>query len=416
LRVMAGVDAGAPEPERELFGRLGPRARLLRGVVGAGAVCAAFLALGAFGIAGVGRAGAEWSGDLAFLRCAGQLWAAGADAYDPLAAQSGCNPPLPPERYDFAYPPNAAPLALLSASMALPLAKTVFLLLNLVALAAFVVSVSRVAGIHSASWAWWVVTIVGVASPFTAHVVWMGQTTLIAAAALSLAWYQLRRGRQLAAGLLLGAALFKPQLCAPALLWIVLDGRWRVLLVAAATAAAGASWPAISRGVFPVLHEWLSGVAHYRASVFNQVDFQHVFGLQSTLAALGLSVPNLLALAAVGVVLLHRSRARLRPIEALAALVALALLAGFSHDYDLVAVLPLAAALLPLAAAGRWESAAGLAMLAAIWLPQRVLRPLGHPLLLHYREVVVAAALTWLVVAALRPAPDDAPQPTPRVS
>src|SRR5262245_45223931 len=97
----------------------------------AGILLAAVGSLVAFGVLGVGRRGATREGDARLLHCAGQLWAAGADAYDPAEAQDRCAPEMSRERYDFAYPPQIAPLALILALFPLDQARVLFVVLTL---------------------------------------------------------------------------------------------------------------------------------------------------------------------------------------------------------------------------------------------------------------------------------------------
>jgi hypothetical protein len=142
--------------------------------------------------------------------------------------------------------------------------------------------------------------------------------------------------------------------------------------------------------------EWLSALSAYRSGPYNVASFRHVFSLESLLAAAGIPPVGLVPVAAVTFLLLWRRRNKLTDLSILGALAAIGVLFVYAHDYDLVCLTPLFAAL--------WLATAGqanlrlvlLASLALLFLPNRALRGLDLPDWLRWREALVLAQLAWL--------------------
>src|SRR5262245_12424795 len=194
----------------------------------------------ALGVLGAGHGGRSYTNlDMRFLYLAGLQWHEGFSAYAPIRPR-----PVDPwlaealGRSDFAYPPQIAPLCLLLARFSPVGARDLMTGLNVVAalmLAAFRARLARDRkpgdpGAPGDGSAWLVPTIV-LGNFSTAFVVWAGQTTLIVTLALMLGWHYARRDRWLVGGLLLAISTIKPQLTLLAIIWLLLERRWRVLAV-----------------------------------------------------------------------------------------------------------------------------------------------------------------------------------------
>jgi hypothetical protein len=372
-------------------------------------VLVAVAALVLFGIVGIGRGGSqEETSDVIYLYGAGRCWWDGQNPYDfdnyqPYTDRSGAR---------FAYPPSVAPLCLTLATLPLPSARILMAAVNVSCLLALtvtlVLSVRRLlAELPPPDKAIIIALVAAVAigNPFTAHVVWMGQMSLLAAAAAVGSWVAYTNRRMLIAGFLVGVAAVKPQIAVLIYVWYLLDRQWRVLGVAAATIAALAILPLWWHGP-ELLVDWLSAVAAYQDVVHNRIDFQHVFGVRSLLSSVGLSCPSLLPMALGGAIFLYAGRARLLTEDILPLLMCLSCLFAYAHDYDLVALLTLAGPLL--LHLRRRPFALVLLLLAALVLffPQRFVRDVSWPWVIRYREFATLLLMFWLVVLSIkRPVP-----------
>jgi Glycosyltransferase family 87 len=329
------------------------------------------------------------------LRGAGLAWWQGVDAYQPgvLARFVSENRKVGP----FAYPPQIAPLCLLLACFSMPFARAVIVALNLASLAV-------IDGLQQQSWRGsargernWFITALILGAPFTSHVVYMGQTSLIALAACLAAWECAGRGRNVVAGLLAAVASIKPQMSMLILLWFLLERRFGLLAVSGLAVAAAAIGPALATGPLALIPTWIDAVGQYRGHMTNTVDFPQMFGLSSLLDAVNVPAAASPILAFPGFLWLWLHRRMLDRSEIVALLLAVSLLLIYAHAYDLVGLLPFVITFARLARTRREVALAGLALLAALCLPQRLLRPFGNPLLNQFRvPVVLAALLLWV--------------------
>jgi hypothetical protein len=404
-----------------------PMRQLLNGSL----ILIGLLSLIAFGIIGVGRSGVSGF-DGAYIYAAGRAWLSGSNPYDhaSLIRSVAGLPGLPPFngyflRDFFAYPPQVAVFAIPLGMLSYPMAKVVWLLLNLAAVVGAVVlamvtlrqtmrpkhSDTReglrlwrvgwkgVPNLNSTAECLTAALILG--NPFTTHVVWMGQSSLIALTLTYAAWVLSGRRQWLAAGLCLGVASFKPQICLLVGIWFCLQRAWKVLAAAGAIAVVASLYPIAVQGLVGVLWAWFDGLQHYKNSSFNAVDIgnNHVVGLQSLLQTLGLPAPNLGVLGIAIVVGLWIYRQRLNRNDVLGILMATTLTFVYAHDYDYVCLLP---AFVSLIGYGQHQPKLNFmtiifAML--LFFPQRWVRTAEIAALNQWRTVVIVGlliALIWL--------------------
>jgi hypothetical protein len=255
--------------------------------------------------------------------------------------------------------------------------------------------------------------VVVAACPFTQHVFYMGQTSLVAAAFLLAGWYAaVRAKRPLLAGLLLGVATIKPQIAALPLLWLLLERRWATLATTAASVTLLATRPLLLGGPVRLTHDWLSAMYSYAYGPVQMAGAAHVFSIQSLLASAGIRSPSLAIVAVIAIVVMSR-RLRGESTNAVPGLVlAISFLFVYAHDYDLAALLPL---LVSLWACFEEREAHAIVLslaVAVLWLPQRLLRPFGHGPILHWREIVVFLLAAWLLRELLvSPKPSNITRP-----
>jgi hypothetical protein len=98
--------------------------------------------------------------------------------------------------------------------------------------------------------------ILAFAFPAFWHLIAWGQTSALALACFTLAYFALRREQEFLAGLALGCLIFKPQLAIAAAIVFVVTLRWKIILGAILSAAAQliAAW--LYYGVGP-LRDWI---------------------------------------------------------------------------------------------------------------------------------------------------------------
>jgi hypothetical protein len=170
--------------------------KALRSVAGPAIALASLVSMVAFGIVGVGRVGVS-NGDGAVLFAAGRAWLAGLNPYvheNLVRSVAGLNISL--QDVFFFYPPQAAALCLPLAIFDYPAAKLIWLLINLVSIALISFMLIQINSRHAFGGRnkldGWVISAITMGNPFTAHVLWLGQTSLFAFAATLGAWFYSR--------------------------------------------------------------------------------------------------------------------------------------------------------------------------------------------------------------------------------
>jgi Glycosyltransferase family 87 len=177
-----------------------------------------------FGIVGIGRAGGASYGfgfDFAVLYAAGRTWLEGANPYNHnelSRSVAGIEGIGSLKGFGFFYPPQSAAFFITTALFSFPVAKVVWLGFNLLSIAAIVAmtvsSINQYQQKKRDNIGRWLMAAVAIGNPFTTHIVWMGQTSLVAFAATMAAWFFSNKNKSILAGICLGLASFKPQMCA----------------------------------------------------------------------------------------------------------------------------------------------------------------------------------------------------------
>ena len=155
-----------------------------------GLVALSTLSLILFGIIGIGRGDSKLNLDGAVLYAAGRAWLRGLSPYNhDFLAQSvaGIKEIGTLESAAFFYPPQSAALFMFAGLFDYSVAKFIWLGLNLLSIAAIIFMTVRTLNQHQNNsenqLGGWIVAAMIIGNPFTAHVVWMGQTSLMAFAA-----------------------------------------------------------------------------------------------------------------------------------------------------------------------------------------------------------------------------------------
>jgi Glycosyltransferase family 87 len=365
----------------------------------------------ALGVFGVGHGGlADTNLDMRILYLAGEIWHRGWSAYTH-APPGPADPWLSDaiSGYDFAYPPQIAPLCLLLAAWSPVGARILMTGLNIVAaalLAALCVYLAREpqpdGGPPPADSSSLFIPAIVIGNFATAFVIWAGQTTLIATLALMVGWLCARRGRWLIGGALLAVASIKPQLSFLVMIWIVLERRWRVLAAAAVGVVVLAALPIAISGPLGVITEWSAAAVRYAGGPYNTLGSRMIFGLGNVLAIAGVGSSFLIAVAILVVGALWYFRASIADEDLLALLVGISLLFGFSHSYDIAALMPLVPAFWRHVHDRAPVSLLALSLMLVVTFPNSLLESYLPPLLLHLRVVALSVAVCWLIAMSIK--------------
>lgn len=360
----------------------------------------------AFGIVGIGRSGMV-NMDGQVLYAAGRAWLQHANPYDHAALSQAVagTPGMDLSEVQFLYPPQSSAICIALGALSYVGARESWLIVNLAAVATLVILVCFL--VRTETPGRWLegtclLGAVILGNPFTAHVLWLGQTTLVVFAAIFAAWYFADRGKWLVAGVCLGVASFKPQICMFVVLWMMLERKWRVLLAAAASAALLAVYPLSTDGPIAALLQWRAGIGANYAIQYNLPSFPHKIGLESLVYSLGLhwSATIFLCVGIAATIGLWCFRSRFQTTDAFSLLIAITFtFSSYLHDYDYVALLPIYISLWRLAPPSIPAIVTSLLLITLLFVPQRLLQPFANPTLDQWRTVLVvmlACMVVWL--------------------
>lgn len=360
-----------------------------------------------FGILGVGRRGGEAFADVKYWYVSARMWLAGASPYDygqfkAASLQSGI-----PETELFAYPPTSFILGALISPFSFQTAKIAWLAINLCALLAIVVALHEyvkeifASRIQSSDYirTFLALLIIVLGNPFTTHVIWIGQTSLIVAAAIIWAWRSIYNGHPIVGGVLLAVSGAKPQLSALVGFWLLLDRRFLALGVAAVASLALIAVPFSVSGIgLPV--EWLSSMQGYQSEATKAVALSHNTNLRSLLHAISLTDTHFrlrvdlpLAMLATFLIWLGQDRYFSERIFYLGFLISVGLLLIFGRDYDLAAAMPLLVAGAVIARGNIYRQAFLAVLLLILCFPHRLVMRLDVPVLTLWRPVTLLVML-----------------------
>lgn len=360
-----------------------------------------------FGYYGVGRSG-QFAFDMPYLQVAGEMWRNLANPYDVESFKENMKLVTGLDSGNYAYPPNSFPIALALSFGSSDTARWISGAMNLAAIGFLTLFIHWGAAAgeyirtsHARATAV-IASALVIGNPLTAHVVWMGQTTLISAAFIYGCWMLANRRLDLLAGILLGISAFKPQLAILVGLWFLLDRRWVLVAAAAVTTIVVSGWPIVAQGVDGSWLAWMRTLSQYQNTVHNLPSFKHVFGLRSVLATAGISAPSFMVPGIIALIALYRFRRHYEEIWLINAILIISFLFVYSHDYDLAPVAVIAFPLL-MAAQGRPRVLMLLCFLAfVIFFPQRIWERFDLDMMARTRELALMGVLaTYLKICRI---------------
>jgi hypothetical protein len=353
-----------------------------------------------FGIVGIGRGGGRQNFDGAVLWAAGRCWLDHGNPYDHEQLAGDAHGAVNLAKILFFYPPQAAAVCVGLGLLKYPMARLVWLGTNLICILAIVAMSGRQLRRRDRSdrIGPWIMAAIIIGNPFSTHVVWMGQTSLLAVAgtiaACEFAPYWAF------AGFCLGVASFKPQICVLLGVWFLLEKRWKLLLAALVTAVVLSAYPICVQGPIGMFKAWHSAIQlSYSSLVYNAPGSPHKVGLDSLLQAAGVKVSSA-AVAGVGVLgtgLAWLLRRKWNREDLMAILMGLTFVfVGYSHDYDYVGLIPMLVSLWFYCHRSVGWGIVGIALTGLLFGPQRLVRGEGNAVLDQWRTVVIFAM--WVVI------------------
>ena len=244
-----------------------------------------------------------------------------------------------------------------------------------------------------------------IGNPFTTHVVWMGQTSLMAFAATMAAWFFSQRQKFVWAGICLGIASFKPQLCLLLGIWFLLERNWKILAVAFATVTIMSAYPLLLYGgPVGMLAAWHQGIQDsYSSLPFNQPGSIEIVGMESLFASFRLKIPTIKIVAVILVVLLWVFRHRINREDVLAVLMGISFtFLGYSHAYDYVGLFPILTALWLYCSNNRNALLSSIALVFLLFFPSWVFVVTGLHFLIHWRTIVVLILVVGVVALSMK--------------
>jgi uncharacterized membrane protein YfbV (UPF0208 family) len=377
-----------------------------------GLVALSTLSLILFGIIGIGRGDSQLNFDGAVLYAAGRAWLMGLNPYnhDFLAKSvAGIKEIHSLESAAFFYPPQSAPLCMFAGLFDYSVAKFIWLGLNLLSIAAIIFMTVRTVNQHQNNsenqLGGWIMAAMIIGNPFTAHVVWMGQTSLMAFSATMAAWFFSQRQKFVWAGICLGIASFKPQLCLLLVIWFLLERNWKILAVALATATIMSAYPLVLYGgPVAMLAAWHQGIQDsYSSLSFNQPGTRDIMGMESLFASFGLKIPAIKIMAVILPVLLWVFRNRINREDVFAVLMGISFtFLGHKHSYDYVGLFPLLTSLWLYSSNNRNTLLRSIALVFLLFFPRRVFEAANLPFLIHWRTIVVLILLVSVVALSMK--------------
>jgi len=377
-----------------------------------GLVALSTLSLILFGIIGIGRGDSQLNFDGAVLYAAGRAWLMGLNSYNHdflVQSVAGIKEIGTLENAAFFYPPQSAALCMFAGLFDYSVAKFIWLGLNLLSIAAIIFMTVRTLHQHQNNsenqLGGWIVPAMIIGNPFTAHVVWMGQTSLMAFAATMAAWFFSQRQKFVWAGICLGIASFKPQLCLLLGIWFLLERNWKILAVAFATVTIMSAYPLVLYGgPAGMLAAWHQGIQDsYSSLSFNQPGTRDIMGLESLFASFGLKIPTIKIMAVILPVLLWVFRNRINREDVFAVLMGISLtFLGYTHTYDYVGLFPLLTSLWLYCSNNRNTLLSSIALVFLLFFPRRVFEAANLPFLIHWRTIVVLILVVGVVALSMK--------------
>jgi hypothetical protein len=207
------------------------------------------------------------------------------------------------------------------------------------------------------------------------------------------------------AGICLGIASFKPQLCLLLGIWFLLERNWKILAVAFATATIMSAYPLVLYGgPVGMRAARYQGIQYsYTSLPFNQPGSIDIVGVESFFASFGLKIPAIKIMAVILAVLLWVFRNRINREDVFAVLMGISFtFLGYSHAYDYVGLFPILTSLWLYCSNNRNALLTSSALVFLLFFPRRVFIAGGLPFLIHWRTIVILMLVVGVVALSMK--------------
>ena len=373
------------------------------------------LAMIAFGLLGIGRDGEAFA-DVRYWYLSAKAWLAGLNPYDydifkTLAQESGLGDLIP-----FAYPPQSFAIGIYLAAFPFKIAQLLWTITNVIAvilLSFFGVRLLRsretAKEVEYSRLARWLIPAIIVGNPFTAHVLWTGQTVMVICIALIGSWQLAYHGKSLWSGVLLGFASIKPQLSILIIFWLFLEGQWLTLVTAGICMLVFSAVPLLVIGPIQIISDWSNAMKAYQLDPAIASGLSYNTNLKSLLNGLGLNLPPssllffmLVAIAITFAVWKMWRGGQLDRSDILGILLGLSLLLFFGRDYDIVVLVPILSAMWWHVRNHPRSQLVSFVLMTTLFIPHRLMEKIGVPFLLYWRIVILMVLVIWLCYCSLK--------------
>ncbi|WP_105372132.1 glycosyltransferase family 87 protein [Neorhizobium huautlense] len=374
---------------------MGRFAKISNPLISIAILALAFAMLYAVGIQGVMKAGPIGDDFMVFYR-AGGLFLRGGDPWLALM-----NSPQP-----YSYPPHSLSIIVAFGLLPQSIALALHIAICLGAIAAMCYCANQwflnIKSFRSMTIAQALALALIIGNPYTATSLYQGQMTLPVMAALLLSWHFRQKDRWVTAGVFLAFATLKPQLSVLYVIWLLMSANIGMVLVGGSLAGLMTLPGALLLGPLKPFESWLTSLGGYSQVSINAPGSPFVVGMESLLVAHGLEPDRLwlILLCLAGTALLFRYRRHLDQTVILHALLVLSFTFLYAHDYDYVAVILLwSYGMMMVLHSASFAKLSLYAILAlGFFIPQRLLRDVDIPLIVHSRTLILAALCLAVIV------------------
>ena len=391
-------------------------------LVGVVLLVVSLISLVSFGILGVGRSGAGnyfigGNFDGAYFYAAGRAWFNGDNPYNyneliqtviNLRSEGVPQPGGYIFQGPFSYPPHSVFLFLVLGLLSYGEFKVIWLLLNLAAILAIVMMTiyannrfrEQKLGIFSN----FLIASIIIGNPFTTHVVYMGQTALIVFATLYAAWILSLQSKWSWAGICLGVASIKPQICLFFVIWLILQRSWKLLATAAVTTLVMSLYLLQTQGVISTFQAWYQSLQSY--TMANKVSNP----IETLLASKGFPSLSFIAifLGLIIVISLWFYRHKLKKEDIFSILMAITACFGYVHDYNYIILIPTLTTLIAYSKQYPKVSYYTIFLAILLFTPKRLIMLSNVSLLTHWRSPVILCLLVLVTTVSILADPSKA--------
>ena len=359
---------------------------------------------------GMLRGGDTANVDLSYLYSAGKIWSNGKSPYvsdEFVQIVRQLVPSRDVKELVFVYPPWGSLFCIFISKFSFFEATIIFKMTNLLALFTVIKHSLKSISPDLTPWSFfsilnnlftrknWIFSSLIFILPPVSTVFWLGQTSLIALAALVLSWNYYLSKRWVLSGIFLSIASIKPQISLLVLIWFLLERQWKILAITSGILVLSCIPSFVSHSSLVVISDWLKSIQAYTATPLNtEMGGTYMFTVRNLLYLMGVKTFSLIGVSTLLCGLVWQYKDRLRSGDILPIIMMIALLFCSSHLYDLVMIIPAMAVLWKYFSVSGVRKIFGLISFMIVMAPARVF---DTPFFLGSRILVATILLATLI-------------------